>query len=982
MSENPYRSDVFKFVSLRPPVSVPPLKRKSYFITDERAPVDTPIGKIISTFQFKEPKEVILKAKEFIKSENDKLITSQNKILLIFSNIEELLLHEDTEQEELILSIERVLGSPIYSFLTANQGLNAKIWDLYYAYLLTKADHDEFQNLVTRLQIFHFLKRLTATLPIKRDEIRQVLSAKPLIDNFFTAILRPVRKLQTKNVNAPADSKDNKYGDLWNQLADTHNALSDILSVKVDIMAATDVKDLVSPDERNPAEAGKRLTSVKNWLTISKKSLDELPESSSQIIGRIIGDRERLQIPDIIAQLKTQFDKLYLTASSIKDPRFFNQIPEKASLIPGLSGILNGYSGSLPPTPFPAATNIRKLIRPLGIGDLKVVKQTLRKYTTKEISHIENVLRGEYKERTHRALDRTEDIYMVSNETEEETTKDTQTTERFELQKESEKTLQEKMSVEAGVTVSGSYGMVTFGAHGDFAYSTSNEESNKSSSNFAREVIDKSVFKIQKKTKEERTSKNLHEVEEINKHGIDNKDKTDHAVGIYLWVNKHYEAQIYNYGKRMMFEFIIPEPAAFYQYAQSHSSKTNIQAPKPLDPGFTYKNIESWNVDTYIRDYNVQGIVPAPPLYKTISTAIVKDGMPLGGDRVQSSESASFVMNSKELIVPANYIARVGVWWDLSAVWTHYPKIEVTIGNKIFRPLNVEDPKNNNFNERFLVPNQYQSTEPFHTFFPESIIQVSVNSYDVLSYTLNVYAFVERTQECYQLWQIQCFEKIMTAYKAMQAEYEQKMAAQETLKSIGVQGQNPEINREVEKNELKKQCIKYLMDTAQFGTFDAMKDEANNSPDFDVFDALNEGKTIQFFEQAFEWENLTYLYYPYFWTGKDKWVEKSTLYGTDPLFTKFLQAGSSRVVIPVRPGYNDVVTFYIQSGVVWGEDGNPPLIHGEEGSVNSLFMGIADELRNQTDDLANAVPEGEPWEVILPTTLVYLQQSSDLPTFE
>ena len=38
-----------------------------------------------------------------------------------------------------------------------------------------------------------------------------------------------------------------------------------------------------------------------------------------------------------------------------------------------------------------------------------------------------------------------------------------------------------------------------------------------------------SVSQIQKKTKEERTTKKLHEVEEINTHGLDNKDKPDHV---------------------------------------------------------------------------------------------------------------------------------------------------------------------------------------------------------------------------------------------------------------------------------------------------------------------------------------------------------------------------------------------------------------------------------------------------------------------
>ena len=49
-------------------------------------------------------------------------------------------------------------------------------------------------------------------------------------------------------------------------------------------------------------------------------------------------------------------------------------------------------------------------IKPIGVGDLKVVKQWLVLYRAGEVAHIENVLKGESKKRTHRRLDRREDI--------------------------------------------------------------------------------------------------------------------------------------------------------------------------------------------------------------------------------------------------------------------------------------------------------------------------------------------------------------------------------------------------------------------------------------------------------------------------------------------------------------------------------------------------------------------------------------------
>lgn len=146
-------------------------------------------------------------------------------------------------------------------------------------------------------------------------------------------------------------------------------------------------------------------------------------------------------------------------------------------------------------------------ITPLGIGDLKVVKQTLLAYVPGEVAHIENVLKGESKERKHRKLDRTETTLFTSEEETKETERDTQSTDRFELKREAEQTIKEDMSVKSGLNVTASFGPVVTTATGDFAYSTSKQDSQKTSSNFAREVVDRSVSKLQTKTKTERTTK-------------------------------------------------------------------------------------------------------------------------------------------------------------------------------------------------------------------------------------------------------------------------------------------------------------------------------------------------------------------------------------------------------------------------------------------------------------------------------------------
>ena len=153
--------------------------------------------------------------------------------------------------------------------------------------------------------------------------------------------------------------------------------------------------------------------------------------------------------------------------------------------------------------PEPASPAARG-IRPLGVGDLLVVQQELVGYRPGEVAHIENVLQSEHKTRTHTRTRETEEIFVVETEELEETERDLQSTERFELQKETERTIESEMAIEAGLSVTASYGVVSATATASFAYNQSRSESNRVASQFAKETIDRSVSRIMRRTREER----------------------------------------------------------------------------------------------------------------------------------------------------------------------------------------------------------------------------------------------------------------------------------------------------------------------------------------------------------------------------------------------------------------------------------------------------------------------------------------------
>ena len=119
-------------------------------------------------------------------------------------------------------------------------------------------------------------------------------------------------------------------------------------------------------------------------------------------------------------------------------------------------------------------------------------------------------------------------------------------------------------------------------------------------------------------------------------------------------------------------------------------------------------------------------------------------------------------------------------------------------------------------------------------------------------------------------------------------------------------------------------------------------------PEMDFAEAKAEGAYIQMFEQSFEWNNVTYIFYPYFWGKKDEWPTISQLSDDDPLFTRFLRAGAARVQVPVRLGFENGILTYLSTGELWAGEGT--LVNSDADSPDVLHLSIVDELKSQQGD--------------------------------
>jgi hypothetical protein len=232
----------------------------------------------------------------------------------------------------------------------------------------------------------------------------------------------------------------------------------------------------------------------------------------------------------------------------------------------------------------------------------------------------------------------------------------------------------------------------------------------------------------------------------------------------------------------------------------------------------------------------------------------------------------------------------------------------------------------------------------------------------------------KRTDYAYRKWQLDTHAKLMDAYQAKLADYEERLAALELQAGVEIEGKNPGLNLEIMKDELKKNCISILTDQ-HFDLFDAIDAGTNGLAQINLYENEAEGPYVRFFEQAFEWEHITWLTYPYFWGRKNKWEERIAYDDPDPLFNQFIKAGYCRAVIPVRPGFEGAIDHFMTFGEIW--NGGPlPAISSD------LYLPIADEIAERLDRPGDEIPQGDPWEVSVPTNLVKLRPDDQLPRWE
>ena len=669
----------------------------------------------------------------------------------------------------------------------------------------------------------------------------------------------------------------------------------------------------------------------------------------------------------------------------------------------------------------PAENNDPCRIKTIGTGDLYRVEHKQICYRPGEIAHIENVLAGEERERKTRRLKRSEENFSEEVEKIMEEERDTQTTDRNEMETEANKTMSQEFGLDTGVNISGSYGMVDFSANLGFSMSQSSTESHSSAQRFSKEVVEKTRRKVSEKTKSSKSMTLIEEFEENNSHKLSNTT-AEHQVGIYRWVDKYMKARVVNYGKRAFLQFSVPEPASYHLYNKSEAPQANFPVAKPIAPSDTafqsyyglapvrsHADISPTNYALLAAIYGVSDIKPLGTL-----TQYMTETMPIP-DRGTQNFDAKYFVAGRAIPVPLGFVASavylkishgnnpqkapVLNYWHKDNGASKSDELMIDYTNGQIAVMTVENHTLFAPGSSSLSTSTFSSSTTFTnapTIMSGNLVRsggisgnLNIAAKAIMPVLATVTVKLQRTMESYEQWQIETYNSIMASFNAKQRAYEK--ALEELKYSVRyVGGDNPGTNRATELRELKRGCLEELLNVRKtmgipcvlrWGMYGAIAEETYNCngqalkyPAIDNCQAISQGKDVMFFEQAFEWEHMSYIFYAYFWGRRCKW---STLYNVednDPLFLKFLQSGMARTVVPIRPGFEQAVMNYLNTGLVW-EGQDLPIIG------DPLFVDILEEIKEAYDYNEGLILDGDPrvvgiWEYKLPTNLILLQKSA------
>ncbi len=466
-------------------------------------------------------------------------------------------------------------------------------------------------------------------------------------------------------------------------------------------------------------------------------------------------------------------------------------------------------------------------------------------------------------------------------------------TEKSELAQSTNSQREHSSGFDLGVTASGGWGPVSISATANYRVSDSASTSQTTARNQSHELTRKASSRSKKEHKQSFKVASAAGTEDQAIRLIKNPfaDKAT-RVDYYQLVRK-WRVDLYRYGLRMTYDLTIPEPGS-----DILSRIVEIKSlTSALSEGFggsnstlpwarfdlTPQQITRFNYLALAAQYGVT--VESPPIEETTIARAFTKNWP-NKDSANDSDYTTFDVDVPEgyLVSGWSYEWQRWAWTDEDWHFDIRPDLNTWLG-------------------------------------VGGRLTMSVGTKYVSAFDIQLKLWFRVTAAAYDAWK----QRVWGALReAAQARYElNRTMLRDRLAQLQQElgAQDPLTLRKLEREEVMKHVLRWLFGpTFTFvppGLPPDLYGPSGSILNDDVWAKVSaQGEMIKFLHQAIEWENMLFFLYPYFWSHTSRWELKKYLDHPDFLHKTFLKAGSARVVLTIRPGFETDFVSFLETGTL------------------------------------------------------------------
>lgn len=628
------------------------------------------------------------------------------------------------------------------------------------------------------------------------------------------------------------------------------------------------------------------------------------------------------------------------------------------------------------------------------VGILQWIRHRVEGYRAGEIAGTINLLAGEKKVLSHRRTTRRQERLTEDTDERHDSRDSEDTDERSGF----EQTVQDLLTHEARCrdfnNLTQKYGpnCTTFTLDGKVEETGGGERAGgESASAYARDLIRRAAYRLSTRVRRRRSRTWSEEQERLERSSFDNRQGARPRVGLYRWLEEVVRFHLEERGRRLVVELLLSDPAATYLHEVQCDVGVPLDppvAPGDLDPPVT--GPDSITAQSYLSLAAVYGLddVPPPPTESRTVAAVFQS---LAG------HTDGFVDIPPGYVVAETSSAQVS--WSIGS--GDYG-LAGTLGPGSFSSKGTgagngdegdgdegdgdrgdgdqgteDDGKGNGGNGGCQIP-----TPPVLEAagrFPEPVGQSADLSQKLAglggrlpvgvvcaaeSWTVTVELLCELVNEAdaFKAWQQTVYDRLLRTYEVELGAYRKALRDRIRTTSTGH-------FREIERRGLESQGLQALWAYHEAAASDGSSEPTPTSPD---------PAYLRFFTQAFEWPEITYTFHPFGVGPRTELglVRRGELLAdpcSDELFQAFLTAGSARVLVPVAPGLEPAVLFFLLFGDLWpGPVGMAPVTIGALG----LLADLADVCDNNLSHPDHRARCPRSWSAVLPTSHVVLESDT------